>query len=413
MGYFWKSIEGVTWMGILRIAMRGLTFVRFFILARILTPAQFGTYGVATLLLSFIEALTETGVNLILVQEDRAQFDKYLHSAWIVSIGRGALMFLIIFLAAPFVGQFFNNEDSILITRLIAFVPLIKGFINPSLVLLQKELDFKKEVKIRSVVAWTGGIVAIVTALILKSPVSLAIGMIVEAFTEVVITMVYITPRPHWQLEKAYLSHIFHRGKWLTMAGIFNYLFHQTDDIVVGHRIGDAALGGYQMAYRIAILPITEISDVFNRVTFPVYTEIGGDQLRLRTAFWKVMATMALFSIPFGIVLYLIPEFLVKLFLGDQWLSIAVLLPLLGVFGVIRALSGASYPLFLSVKKQEYITAFTLISIFGLAVTIWPFVTWWGAYGAALSALVGSLLALPYLSYRVWTVLYGKRARVA
>ncbi len=397
-------------MGLLRVGMRGLTFVRFFILARLLSPAQFGTYGVATLVLSFIEALTETGVNLILVQEDKSLFDKYLNSAWIVSIGRGILMFLIIFLAAPFISTFFHNPDSAAITRLIAFVPLIKGFINPSLVLLQRDLHFKKEVIIRTSVSWIGGIAAIIAAVVLKSPISLAIGMLVEAITEVAVTMLFIAPRPKFQLNLLYLKHIFHRGKWLTMAGVFNYLFHQLDDIVVGRRLGDAALGGYQMAYRIAILPITEVSDVFNRVTFPVYTAIGGDQGRLRKAFWKVVIAMTLFSIPFGVILSIFPTQLVKLFLGDQWLTITPLLSLLAVFGVLRAISGACFPLFLAVKKQEYITVFTLFSIAGLLITIWPFVSWWGAYGAALSAMVGAVVALPYLSYRVWTVLYLPRS---
>lgn len=407
MGYFWKSFEGVTWMGILRIGMRSLTFVRFFILARLLSPAQFGTYGVATLILSFVEALTETGINLLLIQEDKSTFTKFLNSAWIVSIVRGLVMFLIIFLSAPFIGTFFDNSESIFITRLIAFVPLIKGFINPSLAVLQRDLAFRKDVIIRTTVAWTGGIAAIVLALITKSPISLAIGMIIEAFAEVCITMIFISPRPKLHFEKSYLSHVFNRGKWITMAGVFNFLFHQLDDIVVGRRMGDTGLGSYQMAYRIAILPITEISDVFNKVTFPVYTAIGGDKERLKAAFWKVVLTMTAFSVPFGLLLTFMPQQLVRLFLGNQWLSIVPLLPLLGLFGVVRAISGASFPLFLALKKQEYITTLTLISIIGLAATIWPFTAWWGSYGAALSAMVGAALAIPYLSYRIWTVLYS------
>lgn len=408
MGYFWKSVDGVKWMGALRVSMRGLTFVRLFILARLLTPAQFGTYGIATLVLSFIEAITETGVNILLVQEEKQKYEQYIHSAWIVSIMRGTLMFSLIFFLAPFVGSFFNDPASVSIIRLIAFVPLIKGFINPSIVRLQRDLDFKKEVKIRSIVAWSGGIAAIAAALILKSPVSLAIGMIVEAITEVIITMVYITPRPTFTIEKAYIKHLFHRGKWMTMAGVFNYLFHQLDDIVVGRRFGESELGVYQMAYRISILPITEVSDVFNKVTFPVYTAIGGDVARLRKAFWKVVAAMSVFSIPFAVVLSLFPTQIVTFFLGNQWLMIVPLLPLLAVFGVVRAVSGASYPLFLAVKKQEYVSTFTLISIIGLAATIWPFTSMWGTYGAALSAMVGALVALPYLFFRVWTVLYRK-----
>ena len=160
------------------------------------------------------------------------------------------------------------------------------------------------------------------------------------------------------------------------------------------------------MAYKIALLPITEISDIFNKVTFPVFTAIGGDRSRLRTAFWKTFLTVLSLSIPFAIVLIIFPTQLVRIMLGEQWLTIVPLLPVLGIFGAYRAVLDTCFPLFLSVKKQQYITWMTLWSITGLALTILPFVTWWGLPGAALSALVGTLIATPYVIYRIWYVLY-------
>ena len=154
MGYSSAAFKGVSWMGFLRISTRLITFVRLAILARILIPAQFGVFGVATLVLSFLEVLTETGINVFLIQK-RDEADKYINSAWIVSILRGCLIFLILAITAPFIANFFNSPESQKIILLIAFVPLIRGFINPSIINIQKEIQFQKEFYLRSILFFT------------------------------------------------------------------------------------------------------------------------------------------------------------------------------------------------------------------------------------------------------------------
>ena len=87
MGYTRDVIKGVSWLGGIRVSTRALVLIKTLIIARILTPSQFGVFGIAILLLTFIEIVTETGINIFLVQ-NREKVDKYLGTAWIISIAR-------------------------------------------------------------------------------------------------------------------------------------------------------------------------------------------------------------------------------------------------------------------------------------------------------------------------------------
>lgn len=405
MGYLKTAAVGVSWLAVLRFIIRGLTFIRLFFLARLLTPAQFGTFGVASLVLALVEVFTETGVNIVLVQEKRENVLKYLSSAWVVSIGRGILIGLLVFASSWFVAGFFNNAAALPLVWLIALVPVVRGFINPAIILYQKDLQFSKEVRFRGIVVILGTAVTLATAFIIKSPAALVIGMLVEAGIEVCLSFLFLKERPSLSFTKEQFSHIFNRGKWITIAGVFEYLFQQIDDIIVGRKMTSTDLGHYQMAYRLAMLPITEVTDIFNKVTFPVYTKLAGDAMRLRKAFFRTVGCIGLLSFGFAITLMTFPKEITQLLLGEQWFAIIPIISVLAITGAVRGVSIASYSLFLSVKKQEYVTYSTIVGLVVLATLIWPMTASDGLLGAAWATLWSAIAALPVVIFFVTKVL--------
>lgn len=404
MGYTGVTIRGISWVGALRFATRIVAFFRTAILARILSPSQFGAYGVASLVVALLEVVTETGVNVILIQE-KESLKKYLNSAWIISIARGFIVGLFILLSAPFVANFFNSKDALPLLMLISIVPVIRGFINPSVIKFQKDLVFHKEFLYRFSIFFVDGATAVVLAFFTKSATSIIFGLIAGVVLEVILSFMVVRPFPFFKFEKEFLKKIVNRGKWVTASGIFNYLFHNLDDIVVGKIMGTTTLGLYEMAYSISTLPITEIADVFSRVTFPVFSRISTDLGRLKNAFLKTILLISLLSIPVGLLLYFFPTEIVTIILGEKWIAIVPALQILGIFGVVRAISGSTSTLFLSVGKQEYVTLVTLISLLTLAVLIIPLVIQFGIVGASLAVLVGSLVPIPIMLYFTLKVL--------
>jgi O-antigen/teichoic acid export membrane protein len=404
MGYSGNVIKGISWMSGFRMFSRVLAFVKITVLARVLTPSQFGIYGIATLVLAFLEMLTETGINIVLIQS-KEKIDEYLDSAWVVSIIRGIFISSCIVVATPFIVSFFNTPQALNILLLISVVPFIKGFINPSEVKLQKDLKFCYEFWFRSSIFALDAVVSIILALITHSVYSLVWGLIAGALLEVLISFTLMKPVPRLKIHRGYFSEIFHKGKWVTIYGIFNYFAQQGDNIGVGKIVNASALGVYQMAYKLATLPISEVTDVVGKVVFPIYSIIGGDKFRLKLAFIKSTTSIAIATLTIGAVLFFFPKEIILITFGDKWLSAVPILKVLAIYGVLRAISGSASTLFLGVGKQKYVTTMTFIRFLGLIVTVYPLTKTFGAVGASYSALSSVLVEIPVIIYFVFKIL--------
>lgn len=398
MGYFQTALKGISWMGALRVVTRSLALVKIAILARILVPAQFGIYGIATLVLGFLEMLTETGINIFLIQK-KEKIDEYVNSAWAVSIVRGFLIGILIFVLAPFIASYFKNESAVFILYLVSVVPVIRGFINPSCIKYQKNLEFNKQFKYDSVIFFTDAIFAIGLGIITKSENSFVYAMIISTILEVILSFVYFKPTPKFVFEKTKTLEVINRGKWITGAGIFNYLFQNLDDILVGRVLGTASLGIYQQAYKISTLPVSEVGEVFNKVTFPIYVNLKDDTVRLRKAFLKTLLIISLLVVPFGFVVFKFPVEIVNFVLGENWISAAPVLQLLAIYGVTKAVSNSFFSLFLGIGKQEAVTYITLTSTLILVAILYPLIMIFGILGAAYATIIATVLSTPLTLY--------------
>ena len=391
-------------MGLLRGSTRAIAFLKIAVLARLLTPEIFGIFGIALLVLAFLEMLTETGINIFLIQENK-KLSEYVNTAWIVSVVRGLIIGLILIAFAPLISNFFKSPGSLNILYIMSIVPILRGFINPSIVKYQKNLEFNKEFLLKFTIFFFDAFVAIVLAAITGNASSLVYGLIAGVVLEIIISFAFVKPRPKLSVEVNKVKKIINRGKWITLAGMFDYLFRQGDDIVVGKLINTNSLGIYQMAYKITTLPIQETGEVFNKVTFPIYTKFIDDKKRLRKAFFKVGATISLFVIPFGLILIIFTEELVVILLGNNWLSVIPLIKPLAFFGIFKAIMASANPLFLAAKKQEYVTYYTFVSIFGLFISIFPLISKYQTVGAAWAAVIGAFLSFPVIIYYTYKLL--------
>ena len=407
MGYTKDTIKGISWMGALRVFIRGLGFIRIAILARILTPQQFGVFGIAALILSFLEISTETGINVFLIQT-KEKIDSYINSAWIISIARGLIISIILFSTRTFVINFFNVQTAGNLLLLICIVPLIRGFINPSIIKFRKDLLFNKEFILQFIIYASDALTVIITAIITHSAMSLVWGLVVSSFLEVIVSFIFVKPRPIFLFNIKKAKRIISRGKWVTGYGFFDFLYQNLDDAVVGKILGTYPLGIYQVAYKISSLPMSEVSSVFVTVTLPIYSKFSLDKQRLKRAFLKTIFVTSILMISIGLIVFVFPHQLVLIILGSEWLSAVGVLKILALFGVFKGLTGVMQSLFLAVEKQEYVTFVTIVTLFGLIITILPFVRHFGIIGAGLSAVVGSILGFILSIYYTYKLLYEK-----
>lgn len=400
MGYFQQSLKGVGWVAALRGSTRAIALIKAALIARILLPAEFGLFGIAFFTLAFLEVLTETGVNTVLLQKKQGIKD-FLPTALSISILRAIFIATVLFFCAPFVANFFKLPEATGLIRATSLVSLLRGFINPSIVLFQKNLEFGRDFVFRASVFSFDAVVAILVTYITRSPMGLVWGLVAGVILEIILSYLMIKPRvwPAWRGEKA--KYIIRRGKWMTGAGIFQFFFREGDDAVVGRTLGSSALGLYQMAYKIATLPISEVADVLAKVTLPVFVKIGSDKARLKKAYFKTTLAVSAFAFFAGVGLIIFAELLVRIILGENWLAAVPALQVVSVYAILRASLQPSLTLLISLDKQENLTMITLVGIVAMFVSIFPLVNLYGIVGAGISTIVGVVIQLPLTYYYV------------
>ncbi len=406
MGYFRHAAKGMSWVVGLKAFTRVISFGRTIILARLLLPSQFGVYGIAALILALLEIFTETGINVFLIQEEKS-LDEYVDTAWLLSILRGCLMAVLIFLFSPLIAGFFATPQALPLLHLVSLVPLIKGFINPAVIRFYKHLEFHKDFWLRTVIYIADAGVAILLTWITRSPASLIWGLVAGGMVEVVWSHLFISPHPRFDFNPSIFKKIISQGKWVTATGIFTYLAKQGADIAIAKTISATALGVYQMGYRVSASAITEIGDTTGKVTFPVFVFIAGDRSRLKKAWLKTTLVIAAAVIPATLAIMLFPQIIIKLILGDQWLEAVPFLPILAVVGAITALSGPAGAVFLSLKRQDISMKITLIKFIALALTIMPLIYRFGTLGTAASVLISVTLTIPVIYYYLVKVAFS------
>jgi O-antigen/teichoic acid export membrane protein len=407
MSYIKDTIKGISWMTALEGLTKAVAVGKIAILARILTPSQFGSYGIALLVLGLLEVLTETGINVFLIQEkDNAQ--EYLDSAWVVSIIRGILIAVLIVATSPFVLAFFRTPGVANLLYLVAGVALVRGFINPMEVFFQKKLEFMKVFIFQGGLYLIDAAVAISLGLLTHSESAMIISMLVAAFSEVILSFVIFKERPRLKLEKDKFMKVIHSGKWITGAGIFAYIFQNIDNVVVGRFLGPTSLGLYQQAYSVSTLPVSGVSDIFNKVMFPVFVKMSEEISELKKAFYKSLGAIFSLALIFGIVVLFFARPIILIFLGPKWLVVEPVLKVLAIFGVFKSILNSTYSLFLSLKMQKAVMLSELFGIAGMGIAIYPMVMKYGIVGAGYSTIIAVLCSFPVVIFNVKKIFHSK-----
>jgi PST family polysaccharide transporter len=248
--------------------------------------------------------------------------------------------------------------------------------------------------------------VSLTVTFLTKSPLGIAAGLLSGVTSEIILSFILVSPKPKFKIDTEYINKILNKGKWITASSIFDYLFYNADNIAVGRLLGSQSLGVYQLGYSLATNPLNEVGRVFVHVTSPILVKISNDKKRLEHAYFNNLLSITLITLPFALLFAVIPHVFVLL-LGEKWNSIATVLPILAVVGFVKSVSLSSTSLFIATKKQQYVTMITLVNILGLSISIVPLIAVYGIFGAGMSAIFGSVCAVPFI------VFYTRKALIS
>lgn len=378
-----RTVRGGFWVFSLRIVQQLFGLARLVILARLLAPHDFGLMGIALLTMSTLETFSDTGFQQALIQKQE-DIESYLNAAWTVMILRGLVLFGILYFIAPFAASFFDVPEAKPIIQVIGLSFLLQAFTNIGVTYFQKELKFNKEFIYQFSGTLADFIVAILAVLILRNVWALVFGLLAGNVVRCIMSYLIHPYRPRLSRDLVKVEELFGFGKWVLGSSILVFLITQGDNIFVGKLLGVTALGFYQMAYRIANMPATEITHVISSVTFPAYSKLQSDVPKLREAYLKVLKVTMCLSFPIaGLIFVLAPDF-TRIFLGEKWMPMVPAMQVLVFAGLVRSIAATAGNIFFAVGKPNIDTKLQIIRLFVLAILIYPFSIRWGITGISI-----------------------------
>ncbi len=401
MSYFRQAIAGFSWQTVMKVFAALISLIKISVLARLLSPDDFGLFSLTVITLGLSEAAAQTGINITILKSKRS-VSYFLDTAWVISIARGFIIAIMMVLMGFGLSHYFDNPQLIPLVSLTSLVPVIKGFINPYIISLRKSFKFFKDSLYRLSLVLAEGVLAITLGLLLKSVSAMIFSMIGAAIIEVIISFTFFQLKPQFKYLKSRAQVIFNNAKWLSLSSLMGYLNDNLDDFIIGKLVGTYKLGLYHNAYALTHKLNYDLARSVHHGTLPVYTKISTDSKRLKNATFKTLGFTGLLLLITSIPILVFPEFFVNLILGSQWLDVVPLISWLVLAGVAHSLALIGYTLFLAKGAYKILNThqfFNLILTISLIIILGQKQ---GLLGAVTGLALGRVLSLPIIAYGIY-----------
>lgn len=394
MGLTQKAFKSGFWVSALRVAIKGFGFIRLVVLARLLTPKDFGIMAVVMVSIDFLYQFSNFAVGKALIQKS-GDIEDYLGTVWIQSICRGILIYCILYFTAPFMASFFKNPEAEQYIRVAAFSPLVLGFLNPRVIYIDRELEFRKKFILGTSSTAVDIVISICFAFILRNVWALIIGLLAGNVARVMLSYRILPPafRINFDISKA--AEIYHFGKWLFLNQILTFASGRMGDVMIGRLISVTSLGYYQMALKIANLIPGELTHVLSQTLFPAYSKIKDNMARFRKVIFKVAQFNSAVGLPLAVLTcYFAPE-IVFYVLGDQWMTVVPIVRILTVNMLLNYIGAGFGPLFLSLGRTDLVFKLQIFALCILLPLMYFLTSKYGPIGTAWSLVIAKICVLP------------------
>ena len=317
-----KTVKGVGWSALENVSSYLVTFVVGIILARILTPDDYGLIGLTGVLTAVCGCFINAGFDKALIRKKDATDIDY-STVFIINICISAVLYVFTFLCAPLIADFFDRQELVSIIRVTSLGIILGALSIVPRVRLTKRLDFKSQTKITIIVSVIRGIIGISTALLGWGVWALVIQSLVGNF----LTSVFLLWTDRWIPPLCFslksFKELFGFGSKLLASALLDTMWTQCYQVVIGKCYAPATLGQYARANSFSDIFSSNLTSIVQRVSYPVLSEIQEDMLRLREGYRRIIKSTMLFSFCSMLMLAAIARPMIMVLVGEKWLQAA------------------------------------------------------------------------------------------
>lgn len=323
-----KAVKGVIWSSIERFSVQGIQFLVMIIMARLLTPKDYGLVGMLTIFIAIAQSLIDSGFSQALIRkQDRSETDN--STVFYFNIAVGFLLYLIFFTIAPWVADFYETPELCTLMRVISLSVIFNSLAVVQRALLTVNINFKTQAKASLSAAIVSGIIGISMAYYGFSYWSIAAQQLVNLGLNTLLLWVFTKWRPKAIYSWKSFKELFAFGSKLLASGLLDVVYRNMYLLVIGKVFSASSLGYYTRAHQFAEFPSSNLTGIMQRVTYPVLCQIQNDDQRLAQIYRRFLRVSAFIIFPLLIGLSAVAEPFVILLLKEQWLFAATLLQII------------------------------------------------------------------------------------
>ncbi|ANG61792.1 hypothetical protein A8C75_04395 [Marinobacterium aestuarii] len=359
------------------------------VLARLLSPQDFGLMSIVSLVLGFAYIFSDMGVNAAYVQRQDVTTEQRSSLFWL-NVGLSVLVTAFVMILSPAIAGFFDDDRLVPLIMLAAMTFVLSALGQQIRMTSEKALEFGPVIFIEVGAAVLGFAVAVTVAKSGFGVYSLIWGAIVAASSGMLLSWIFLAHgwRPMWHFRVADVQSYLGFGSALVISNMVNEINRNVDLILGGRMLAAAALGFYSVPRQLIFQIQNTVNPIVTRVGFPLIAEIQSDLPKVRKVYLQTLNMTASTNAPLYLgIAFFSPE-VVQVLMGDKWIAAAGLLRLLAIWGFFRSVGNPAGSLLLGMGRADLSLRWNL----GLLVVVPP--TLWGGSHFGSLGLAWALLGL-------------------
>lgn len=323
-----KTKKGLQWSALERFLTQGIQLAITLYLARLLGPTAFGLVGMLAVFIAIANVFVDSGFTSALIRKtDRTESD--LVTAFYYNIAMAGLCYFTLYISAPFVADFYQQAELQTLLRILGLAVLINAFTLIPRVKLNVAMDFKTQAKISVLSVLISGPTAIILAINGYGVWALVTQTLLNASCATFLFNLFAPWLPRGRITKHAFNYLFGYGSKLLLSGLLDVTYNNLYQIIIGKKFSPAVVGQFTQANQLASVPVSTLTGIIQRVTFPLFSQLQDDPDKMANAYRQTLKLSALMIFPLIVALGLVAKPLLTSLLGEQWQGAAVLLSVL------------------------------------------------------------------------------------
>jgi teichuronic acid exporter len=361
MGLKEQAISGVLWNSIGKFSSMGIEFVVGIILARLLTPKEFGLIGTIMVVIALSQVFINSGFSQALVRKQNCTQEDY-STVFFFNLAVGFFLFIVLFFSADYISRFYNNHELKPLLQVLAIGLIISSLTIIQSAKLTKKIDFKLQTKISVIASIMSGIIAVIMALMGFGVWSLVVKSL--TYQAINSSLLWVSDRwkPNLIFSVSSFKELFGFGSKLLLSGLIGTFFTNIYYIAIGKYFSAVDLGFYTRAELFRNLPSQNVTDIATGVAYPVLAKVQNDPVQLRAGLQRII-TITFFIVAvlmFGMAS--VAHSLVLTLIGVQWKQSAIYLQMLCILGLMFPLNTINMNLLNVVGRSDLFLKLQFIS---------------------------------------------------